>query len=161
MSEAIAALSGDGILSRNLSRRIISHIHWVLQCLGGSFSIAGFVVMYQVKETHFKSIHAILGLASLVIMLVLSFSGILALYGTSLREKIRPVTNKMCHNFLGISCFVLGMASECYAYKKKWMTSVAGNDISILCTVFTALIVIFSLIGALRSLRRQVKGTFR
>ncbi|XP_043284834.1 uncharacterized protein [Venturia canescens] len=160
MSEAIAALSGESILTRNFSRRIISHVHWVLQCLGGAFSIAGFVIMYQVKEIHFKSIHAILGISSLVIMLVLTIFGVPVMYATSLRKVMRPVTTKMCHNFLGISCFVLGMASQCYAYQKKWMTSVGGNNISTLATVFTALIIIFSLLGPLRSLRRQLGAAF-
>lgn len=161
MSEAIVVLLGDTLLAGKLTRRVASHIHWVLQCLGAAFSIAGCALIYRVKEKgHFESIHGILGFSSVVVMCVLGFTGLPVIFAVSLRNRIRPVTSKLCHNFLGISCFVLGILAQCYGYQKKWMTTSAGPEIATLCTVFTGLILVFSLLGAVRSLRGLLVSFF-
>lgn len=162
MSEAIVVLADESSLTNFLTRRAKSHVHWILQLLGAICVVAGIVPMYQVKSVHFKSIHAILGIASAAIMLFLVAFGYPVLVAAKLRAVIRPVVVKFCHNFLGISCFVLGMASQCYGYKKGWLPYVSNvPNIQLICIVVTALITILSLRGALPTLFKQFMTMFR
>ncbi|XP_029042569.1 probable transmembrane reductase CYB561D1 [Osmia bicornis bicornis] len=162
MSEAIVVLADGSSLTNFLTRRAKSHVHWILQLLGAICVVAGIVPMYQAKTFHFQSIHAILGIASTVIMLFLVAFGYPVFVAAKLRAVIRPVVIKFSHNFLGISCFVLGMASQCYGYKKSWLTYVSHvPNIQLICIVVTALITILSLRGALPTLFKQFMTMFR
>ncbi|XP_072746001.1 transmembrane reductase CYB561D2 [Anoplolepis gracilipes] len=156
MSEAIVVLAGDNFLTSCLSRRANKHLHWILQAIGLIFNLVGVGLMYDAKTTHFKSIHGILGIASLVIVCVVTIFGYPVWIAWKLRNFVRPVTIKLLHNFLGTAGFVIGMASQCYGYKKRTiyqMTKMESADDILL--VLTVLIVILSERGALVSFIRQ------
>ncbi|XP_076678760.1 transmembrane reductase CYB561D2 [Andrena cerasifolii] len=162
MSEAIVVLAGESILTNFLTRRAKSHVHWVLQVLGLICTVAGVVVMYQVKSVHFRSVHALLGIASVVIMVLLAVCGYPVFIAAKLRNLIRPVIIKFGHNLLGICCFVLGMTSQCYGYKKGWLPNVSKvPNVQCICIILTAVITVLSLRGALASLVRQLIAMLR
>ncbi|XP_071633566.1 transmembrane reductase CYB561D2 isoform X1 [Temnothorax longispinosus] len=156
MSEAIIVLASDNVLTSSLSRRANKHLHWILQAIGLILNLVGVGVMYNVKSVHFVSIHGITGLASLVIVCVMTVFGYPVWIAWKLRKYMRPVTTKFFHNFLGIAGFVIGMVSQCYGYEKSWVyraTKLRYADNTLL--VLTVLITILSLRGALVSLYRQ------
>ncbi|XP_054009495.1 probable transmembrane reductase CYB561D1 isoform X2 [Hylaeus anthracinus] len=163
MSEAIVVLAGESILTNFLSRRAKSHIHWILQVLGLICIIGGVVVMYRAKKNiHFSTIHAKLGIASLAITIFLTICGYPVLVAAKLRKLIRPVIIKFGHNFLGIACFVIGMASQCtglnYSTMEEYYKARHSRVVSI---IVTALITILTLRGALVSLSRQFVAMFK
>lgn len=155
-------LAGESALTNFLSRRAKSHVHWVLQVLGLACILAGVVIMYQVKKLHFQSTHALLGVSSLVMMIVLAACGYPVLVAAKLRKLIRPVILKFAHNLLGITCFVVGMAAQCYGYKMKWLPRVSdiphAQAISI---VLTSVIIVLTVRSALPTLCRQFRSCFR
>ncbi|XP_076167764.1 transmembrane reductase CYB561D2 isoform X1 [Ptiloglossa arizonensis] len=162
MSEAIVVLAGESILTNFLTRRAKRHIHWILQVLGLVCIIGGVVVMYRVKTFHFRTIHAILGITSLVIMVFLAVCGYPVFVAAKLRKFIRPVILKFGHNFLGIACFVIGMLSQCYGYAYNWLANISAvPNVQLICITVTALITVLSLRGALLSLYRQFVILFR
>ncbi|XP_031845825.1 transmembrane reductase CYB561D2 [Nomia melanderi] len=162
MSEAIVVLAGESALTNFLSRRAKSHIHWILQVLGLGCILAGVVIMYRVKKVHFKSNHAILGLSSLVMMIVLTVCGYPVLVAAKLRKLIRPVILKFGHNLLGISCFVVGMASQCLGYKMRWLPNVSGiPNVQAISLVLTSAIIVLTVRSALPTLFRQFRSCFR
>lgn len=159
MSEGLMVLMSENIWSRQLTTyRTRSHVHWCLQMLGASFSIAGTFIMYRVKKQHFTSIHGILGITSVSIMIYLGFTGISVFYAYKLREFLKPFLTKGIHNFLGIACFVIGIVSQCYGYNKNWMVKKSGQEIATLCIVLTGISTLICLYRPILSLYRQVRS---
>lgn len=162
MSEAIVVLAGDNILTCHFSRRANKHLHWILQAVGLIFNLVGVSLMINAKTVHFRSIHGITGITSLVIVCAVTIFGYPVWIAWKLRKFVRPVVTKFLHNFLGNAGFVIGMVSQCYGYRKKWiyrMGEVEYADDVLL--VLTALITILSLRGALCSLFSQAVGSLR
>lgn len=162
MSEAIVALAGDNILTRYFTHGTKKHLHWILQLLGLICVIAGVVLMYRVKRIHFKSNHAILGITSLIIMILLTVTGYPVFIATKLRKVIRPVTIKFGHNFLGLSCFAIGMASQCLGYWKFRTMNISSKvDARYICIIVSIVIVVLSARKALPTLYQQFVKLFR
>lgn len=163
MSEAIVVFAGDGVLSNFLTHRGKKHLHWVLQVLGLILVIAGFVPMYLAKHhRHFHTNHGILGITSLVIMVFLTVTGYPVFVAAKLRRLVRPVVIKFGHNFLGISCFVIGMASQClgYNYYRSVMNTSSVN-VTMICIIVCVAITLLSVRKALPSLFQQFVSLFR
>lgn len=162
MSEAIVVLASDNTLTASLSRRANKHLHWILQALGLILNLVGIGMMYNVKSIHFRSIHGILGLTSLVIICVMTIFGYPVWIAWKLRKFVRPVITKFFHSFLGIAGFVIGMITQCYGYKKFWVYHVTkmkyANDTLL---VLTILITMLSLRDALISLYRQATNCLK
>lgn len=161
MSEGIIWLAGDNVITGPVSRRARSHAHWVLQVLGLVCILVGVVVMYQAKTAknrhHFTSVHAILGISSVVIMLVLAICGYPVLFAVKLRKLIKPVIIKFTHNFLGIACFVLGMAAQILGYQMNWLNRVSGTtELQMVAIVLTSITTILSVRNALPNLFLQL-----
>ncbi|XP_076637723.1 transmembrane reductase CYB561D2 [Colletes latitarsis] len=158
MSEAIVILAGESFLTKFLTRRAKSHVHWILQLVGLICIIVGVAVMYNVKKFHFRTTHAILGISSLAIMIFVTIFGYPVFVAAKLRNYIRPVTIKFGHNFLGIASFVIGMTSQCYGYRYNWLANVSHvPHVQLMSIIVTSLITVFSLRGALVSLYRQTE----
>lgn len=153
MSEAILVFAGDSVLTNFLSRGAKRHLHWILQILGLILIVSGVVVMYRVKPVHFKSIHGILGITSTVLAVFLSVTGYPVFIAAKLRNVIKPVAIKFGHNFLGISCFAIGMAAQCYGYIFK-------SDLKFLFIIIVVAIIALSVRRAIPSLFRQFLGLF-
>lgn len=163
MSEAILVLATGNFLTRRLSRRAQSHVHWILQVLGLICVIAGVVIMYRVKKVHFLTIHAITGITATILACILAVFGYPVLVAAKLRKFVRPVIIKFAHNFLGIGCFVVGMVSQIYAYRYRWLVTVTNGveNVQLICIVMTALITLFSIRGAVCSLFSQAAALFK
>lgn len=154
--------AGDSILTNFLTHRAKKHLHWVLQILGLILVIAGFVPMYLAKQSHhFKSYHAILGITSLVVMVFLTVTGYPVFVAAKLRQVVRPVVIKFGHNFLGISCFVIGMASQCLGYKYTSQMNTPSVNVTTICIIVCAAITLLSIRKALPSLFQQFVRLFR
>lgn len=156
MAEGIIWLAGDNVVIRPISRRTKKHVHWVLQVLGLICIVAGVVVAYVHKRRHFKSNHAILGLTSLVIMIVLAVFGYPVIAAAKFRKIIKPVIVKFTHNFLGITCFVIGMASQILGYKLYWHPDVPDPALlQLIAIIFSIFIIVCSVRSALPTLVSQ------
>ncbi|KOC66402.1 hypothetical protein WH47_08795 [Habropoda laboriosa] len=141
MSEAILILAGESILTNFLTHRAKKHLHWILQVLGVACTVAGVVLIFCKKSVHFRSTHAILGITSVSLMLFLTLFGY-PVFTLRFRNIVRPVLTKFGHNLLGMLCFTIGIAAQCYGYKKfgSW-TSETKN----MCIAVAAIIAALSL----------------
>ncbi|CAB0032452.1 unnamed protein product [Trichogramma brassicae] len=161
MSEAIVSLGGTNLWSRFLSRRTNSHLHWILQVLGALCFVAGVIVIYLDKQRHFRSVHAKLGIASVGAAAFIFLSGVVSLFAFRLRKLVKPLLSKFTHNTLGLACFAVGIAAQCYGYKKHWMVTNKGDHMKDYLIAATAGIALISVIGALRTWYGQLKGLVR
>ncbi|XP_015602840.1 cytochrome b561 domain-containing protein 2 [Cephus cinctus] len=161
MAEATVILAGENVWTICLTRRGNSHLHWILQLIGAASIIYGVYVVYDVKRVHFNSQHGITGLTSVVLMIVSIVLGVPALFAARLRRTVKPVVSKFIHNLLGISCFVVGIASQIMGYELNWMKARVPDEVILLFIIATVMVTVFSLIGALRSLWGQLLGLCR
>lgn len=162
MSEAIVTLAGENIWTNALSRNVNKHIHWITQALGLISVFTGIGFMFSSKKVHFRSTHGIMGITSLAMFCTLAICGYPVLMVMKIRKFIRPVIVKVIHNILGTACYSIGMATQCYGYKKRWIykTTRVENVDSVLL-VLTVMITVLSLRGALVSLVRQAIALVR
>lgn len=113
MAEAILALYSNNCWSFFNSSRTKRNLHWIIQVIGSIMAIVGTVILMPGRLSHFKTIHGITGLVSLISAVVALANGVAALWPRAIqrRFRIRPVVSKIFHNLIGISTFVLGTVS--------------------------------------------------
>lgn len=160
MSESLMVLTTENIWSRNINNyRNRSHLHWILQAFGAIISITGVVIEYigrnEKNKPHLSSIHSIVGFISIIIMIIMCLSGVTMFYTMKFKNLLRPVVVKFIHEFLGITCFTLGMIAECYGFNKSWMRSKAGDYIAVLAIILVMITTIVCIIRPIKSLLRN------
>ncbi|XP_033220130.1 cytochrome b561 domain-containing protein 2-like [Belonocnema kinseyi] len=160
MSEAIILIAEENIWTNFFSRQTNKHLHWILQVGGSTLSIAGVAIKFNHKKEHFQSTHAITGIISVSFIILVALLGVFAFFAFRLRKMLRPVIFKFLHNFLGVFCFVIGMTSLLYGLEKRWMKNNATEGMAKTCIIFTYVITLFSLFGAIRSLFNQAGSIF-
>ena len=161
MSEGIILLAEENLWTKFLSRQTNKHVHWILQVGSAVFSITGVTVLYLDRKKHFKSTHSTIGIISVSFIFLILLLGVLAFFSARLRQFVRPVILKFLHNFLGIFCFVMGMVAMIYGLEKRWMKRHSSAEKAEACIIFTYIITVFSLVGALRSLFNQAVSLIR
>lgn len=128
MAEGIMAAYNRNTFTMGLKHRAWKlRAHWMLQVIGCGFVLYGIPLeIYQrslANRRHFRSIHAITGLVSFILLFFSLLSGMSALFSIELRSYVKPLFSKAVHNFLSSACYVVGMVSTIYAYNtKRWFT---------------------------------------
>lgn len=162
MSESLMVLTTENVWSRKITNyRYRSYFHWILQATGAIISISGVVIEYigrnEKNKPHLSSIHSIVGFISIIIMCIICLSGATMFYTIKFKKLLRPVVIKFIHEFLGITCFTLGMIAECYGFNKSWMRSKAGDYIAVLAII---LVIIITSICIMRPIKSLVRNFF-
>ncbi|XP_022814950.1 uncharacterized protein LOC111348531 [Spodoptera litura] len=108
-----------------VTRRYKKHLHWVLQVLAFALVTTGTVFVILQKDTHFTSIHGILGLAALVLAFVSLLNGILVMFSHKVSSSaIGMFWIKFFHYLSGIASILVGTGSLCAAFNynsfKTW-----------------------------------------
>ncbi|XP_015602581.1 uncharacterized protein LOC107271290 isoform X2 [Cephus cinctus] len=154
MGEGIVVLAGENLWSGFLSRRVNSHIHWVLLLVGSVFSIVGTAYGYHGNalrnRPHFSSTHGLTGIISVGLVIIAAVLGLPALFAGKLRNIIKPIINKFSHNLLGTASFVVGMVSQCYGYNTGFMRRLSP-EIREACYYSTIIVTILCLTGVAKS----------
>ncbi|XP_060520210.1 uncharacterized protein LOC132698255 [Cylas formicarius] len=165
MAIGIILFSEDNAWTIGLPRTKRYTIHGILFALSVIALTAGIFVETASKNkntnpTHFKSKHAILGLASWVLSVISLFTGLLAANTGALPRWIKAVLVKFVHNFLGSAAYVIGIAS-------LWKEINGGSygrrisDHALSATYWlVAIITVWSLLAALKSMFNQLKTLF-
>ena len=92
------------------SKKTKNTIHWVMQSVGSVLSIAGTLVLFIRRPHHIISAHSVTGWISLALLIIAKFNGFAALWSLEVRKflRMRPVSTRFFHNFVGIATFVIG-----------------------------------------------------
>lgn len=151
------------VLTYTYSRKMKTTIHWVFQIIGGGLCIGGMAyVIWETTETgrpHFPTIHAKLGLASLVLCCLSMISGMSALYSQTLKKLLQPLLNKHVHCIVGLAAFVVGMVTLFYGFNDTYFLGseqIPANFITLL-SVLTLLSCVLSSIGPMISIYEKFK----
>ena len=84
-----------------------------------------------------------------MVFLVLGvLQGFAAFYAKKLKVYIKPVYNKLLHILMATVCFVTGMVSLIYGYKKNTVKRNSTEEIRMGLTILAIITTILSLIGA-------------
>lgn len=108
MTQAIMAFYSQNVWSRQHTQPVKRLLHWILQAIGSTMAIAGMIIEYVNRGTHFRSTHSIIGLTAGIFTLIGMLNGVSALWSVELRKYLPPVYLKCFHNLIGIVAFVLG-----------------------------------------------------
>lgn len=159
MAEGIIALAPGNIWSYLVTRRTKILLHWLLQVVGGVFSIVGVWFEYKGRSAgrHLNNMHEMLGFVSIVFLCITIVNGVANLYNQELAKWIRPVYQKAFHNVLGIVTFVLGMVSIYYSYNFRWVKNLMPDAMRHTLEIITIITLVLSLFAALRALYFQMK----
>lgn len=165
MAEGILTIYSKNTWSKMTSKKTKTALHWILQVVGCALALAGNAIEIQSKSrNHFVSMHAKLGLVSMVFMVISLVNGVAALFAMDLKRFVKPVYNKIFHSTMSIVCFVTGMVSLIYGYETGFMKRViVANDDAhhlVWLEVGTGLTILFSLPGVCSTLYYQIKGIF-
>uniref|UniRef100_A0A1L8DZS8 ascorbate ferrireductase (transmembrane) n=2 Tax=Nyssomyia neivai TaxID=330878 RepID=A0A1L8DZS8_9DIPT len=136
MTEAILSFSENNLLARNRNFKWRVKFHWILQAIGCISITIGFIIILTNKfindKPHFQTNHAIVGLVTIILTILVAVGGIWTKYSYDLRQYLRPVYAKIIHAVFGsalyilvVTTLILGMNSdyfERYSFKSaKWI----------------------------------------
>ncbi|XP_058815762.1 transmembrane reductase CYB561D2-like [Topomyia yanbarensis] len=165
MAEAILLFYSRNSWSQVLRQPERRTAHWVLQVIGSVCIVVGIALEFYWRDInnkpHFHETHSILGLVALILLIVSMSNGIGALYATELRKRVKPIYLKFGHNLIGLACFVIGMASLMFGYKKRIFKENSSPEILTAIQIFTILVIFLSVFGALKTIVTQIKAIIR
>ncbi|CAH0695873.1 unnamed protein product [Spodoptera exigua] len=142
MCHATLIISEYNTWTMFIARRYKKHLHWVLQVFAVALVTTGTVFVILQKDTHFTSIHGILGLVALVLALVSLLNGILVMFSHKLSSSaIGVFWIKFFHYISGIGSMFLGTGSLCAAFNYTSFRTWTGEGDGFILTlmVFTCL----------------------
>ncbi|XP_055539036.1 probable transmembrane reductase CYB561D1 [Wyeomyia smithii] len=155
MAESILLLSSDNTWSQLLTQPQRRTGHWLLQVVGSACVIVGIALEFYwrgvLNKSHFSQTHSILGLIALIAMILSISNGLGALYAIELRQRVKPVYLKTVHTIIGLVCFVTGMVSLWYGFKKRIFQVNATPELVIALQASVILIIILSIAGAVET----------
>lgn len=179
MIEGILTFLPQNIWSAQYDTHTKRRIHWILQTIGSLLALSGIIVEYvNYRGEHFATKHAIIGLISGVLLLIGLCNGCIALWSNELRKIFRPVVLKCLHNIIGTATVVLGnklytfngnvnwiqlcvgIVALYYGYEKKFMVRNSNRNVQTALKAVAIVTVVFTLVGPMRSMYRQVKIIF-
>lgn len=137
MAEAILALYSTNSWSLFHAFKTKRNLHWIVQIFATIFAIVGTICVYWGRPTHFMTVHSVtgiyckkkvcpkwqvrdskafvdiihhLGLISLILVVIVAFNGVPAMWSFEFRKwsRIHPVYLKLFHNVSGLFAFILG-----------------------------------------------------
>ncbi|XP_062551466.1 transmembrane reductase CYB561D2-like isoform X2 [Armigeres subalbatus] len=139
--------------------------HWIMQVVGTVCIIVGIALEFYWRQInakkHFHGTHSILGLVALILLIVNTGSGICALYARELRKRFKPIYIKLSHQFIGLACFVIGMAALVLGYKKRIFRDNTSPELLVALQIFTISVIFLSVPGVLRTLVSQARNLMR
>ncbi|KPJ16867.1 Cytochrome b561 domain-containing protein 1 [Papilio machaon] len=157
MSSAINAITPGDFATEWMPIRLRSARHWVIQMLAGVIILTGFFVILSNKiineKSHFVTLHAKFGLASLIFMCLTSLGGVTALYSLKLKDYIAPIYTKLLHASAGLLTFTLGIITILLGTLSHWWSY--GEILRYTSMILVLLVMLFTL------LRPSLKVYFR
>lgn len=162
MTAAINAITPGDLATEWMPIRLRSARHWVLQVLAAIIIILGFLVILSNKiinsKSHFVSLHARFGLASLIFMALTMLGGLGALYSLKLKNYLAPMYTKVLHASVGLVTFILGIITILLGLFSKWWDF--GDVLRYTSFTLVLLIMLFTILRPSLKIYFRVKERF-
>ncbi|EAT46444.1 AAEL002406-PA [Aedes aegypti] len=166
MAESILAFYSSCSWAVALTQPQRRTTHWIMQVIGAVCIIVGIALEYYWRDRnpekrHFSTTHSILGLVALILLVLSMCNGLGSLYAVELRKRIKPVYLKLSHHFIGLACFVFGMAAIVLGYNKRIFRENSTPELQLTLKVLTVLVIFLSVPGVLRTIFSHVRNLLR
>ncbi|XP_053696075.1 transmembrane reductase CYB561D2-like [Sabethes cyaneus] len=165
ITESILLFDGGNTWTQALTQPQRKTAHWILQTVGSICVIVGVALEFYwrgvLNKSHFCKTHSILELIAVILMILSMSNGLGALYAVELRRKIKPVYIKVVHAIAGLVCFVLGMISLWYGYKKRIFQENSIPELLVALQISTLLIIVLSVGGAVETVIIRIHTIFQ
>ncbi|XP_059609161.1 transmembrane reductase CYB561D2-like isoform X2 [Phlebotomus argentipes] len=147
MTEAILSFAENNLMARNRNFKWRVKLHWILQTIGGVSITVGFVIILTNKfvndKPHFHTTHAIVGLITVILTVLVAAGGIWTKYSYDLRQFLRPVYAKLIHAIggsvlyiLAVTTLILGMNSDFFQRYSFSCAEWVGGFILVLSAIY-------------------------
>lgn len=107
-------------------------LHWVLQAAALTLITLGFTAIFvnkvKLEKEHFHTLHAIFGLVTYILTVIVASGGIWTKYSFQLRQYLKPVYAKINHTLMGVVVFCLGVITISLAVYSQWFLKVSTKD---------------------------------
>ncbi|KAJ8980662.1 hypothetical protein NQ317_017588 [Molorchus minor] len=164
MAEGIILFSTDNLWTQKLDRSRKYWPHGVLLGISIAAVTAGISAEIHRKRqsgrSHFVSDHAITGLVSWILAFLAIFLGSFSWHAQRLRGLARPVLFKFVHNFLGVACYAIGIASLCLGLEMGHFANRVTETEKQVTIALVGVITCWSLLAAFKSCYNQLKTIF-
>lgn len=148
MTSAVNAVTPGDLATEWMPIRLRSARHWVLQLLGGSIILIGFIVIFANKilkgSSHFVTLHAKFGLASFIFMSLTMIGGLGALYSLKLKYYVAPIYTKLLHATAGLLTFILGIITIILGLFSEWWRF--GDALRYISFILVLMVMVFTII---------------
>ncbi|XP_063232276.1 uncharacterized protein LOC134536485 [Bacillus rossius redtenbacheri] len=160
-AQSIMVMSHGNILTGALTRKWRVRSHWILLVLASAFIAVGFITIVVNKndrgKRHFVSVHAIVGLLSMLLMVLGNANGVAALYARWFKTHIKPPYLKLGHSIHGIITFVASIAALVTGLFTNFYKREASSSSQVICTIALGLAGVFTLVSSVKSAYRRFK----
>ena len=163
MTEAILTISKENLFTGTLPKKVRVKLHWVFLTIAIVLILSGFTVAYLTKnynnKEHFKSWHAIFGVAGIACSIPTCLDGIAALYHGDLRHYISPRINKFIHIMSGVTTFTFGGLALILSVYTNWFARHSNQNMItfILGLVLVTFPIVWTVIRPATTCLKQVK----
>lgn len=164
MAEAILAFFKHNTWSKLLTRNSKGLVHGALQIIGSGLALAGAIIEIYIKQKlKWSNNHVFLGLVATGLLIVNLIIGVFTFYAGKkwMRKFVHPLYVKFLHNLIGVSCFVIGMVTLYYGYKRKFMRNNTTYETRVFLSIATLATCAITAFGALRTLYHQGASLMR
>lgn len=161
-TEAILIISEENIFSANISQSLRVKLHLAIQACAIGFSTAGFVIIIinknNANDEHFKEVHEIVGLTSIILMGLCIFNGTGAFFSTKLRC-VKPKVTKIVHGCAGILAYLTGMIALILGLYEGWIETLVSDPtfVRVICTIMLVLVLIWTLVRPVLTFVKRIK----
>lgn len=135
MFQAILSMSNLNCWTSKLNFKQRVTLHWVLQASALVSTTIGFFVIvvnkFKADKDHFQTTHAIFGLSTYLLTIIVASGGVWTKYSFQLRKYFKPVYAKISHALMGIIVFCLGVVTVSLAVYSEWFMKVSTGDMQL------------------------------
>lgn len=134
ITEAVFCISGEVYIGTKLSRQNRVTMHWVLHTVGLGLLMIGLIIIVVNKidhnRKHFATPHAILGLISIILVILVAGFGIVTNNTRWVYPQARPIVLKIFHAFGGVAITILLLSTLITGlYTGWWSGTDAGRNV--------------------------------
>lgn len=165
MFQAILSMSDTNCWTVKLNYKQRVTLHWVLQTFSLILITFGFVAIFVNKinlgKEHFHTLHAIFGLITYILTVIVACGAIWTKYSFQLRQYLKPVYVKIGHSLMGVVVLCMGITTISLGIYSHWFLKVSTKEMQVPLVVLLVLCTLYVSYKPLVLCMKRITNSFR
>ncbi|XP_062560368.1 transmembrane reductase CYB561D2-like isoform X2 [Armigeres subalbatus] len=165
MSQAVLTLSGANLLTYRKHQKTRVFVHWILQALAGILitiaSVCIFLNKVRMGKAHYQTVHAIVGLITVILTLLSIAGGIFTKYGYQLRHLVRPINSKIMHGIAGVVTYIMGSVTIGLGVYSAWFQEDNDGHVRLALLIGIIAVTLYVIINPIAATISRTKTALR